>query len=342
MDCMKEFVVSRSEAGQRFDRYIAKILKNAPVSFHYKMLRKKNIILNEKKAKGTEKIVEGDVVKFFLSEETFEKFAGKISQGEPVGAGKRLDFRESGLKVLYEDEDILAFLKPAGILSQKAEAEDVSVNDYLAAYLKEQEKAGKWQPANAFTPSICNRLDRNTSGIILCGKSMTGARELGAMLKNRSLKKYYRCLVLGRVEAETLTGYLYKEEKTNKIKFSTEFFADSDKIKTAWEPVETVYFGDMECTVLNVHLITGKTHQIRGHLAGIGHPIIGDYKYGDRKVNDAFKQKFGLTHQLLHAYMVVFPEETAHMPKWSGLVIKAGLPEMFQKILKSGADSRIL
>lgn len=333
---MKKFVVSRSEAGQQFNRYIAKILKNAPVSFHYKMLRKKNIILNEKKAKGTEKIVEGDVVTFFLSDETFDKFAGNDSKKVPVKARRTLNIEGSGLKLLYEDEDMLAFSKPAGMLSQKAGPKDISVNDYLAAYLKGQEEIGRWQAAKAFQPSICNRLDRNTSGIILCGKSMAGSRELGIMLKERSIKKYYRCIVLGKLPAQRLSGYLYRDERTNKSRFSTDYFEGGDKIETAWKPVRHFRLSGMECSELEVELITGKTHQIRGHLSGIGHPIIGDYKYGNRAANDVFKKAFGLNCQLLHACRLEFPHKLMNMQQWEGLVIEAELPGLFAQILAAG------
>ena len=318
---MKEYTITHNEAGQRLDKYIAKILSLAPMSFHYKMLRKKNITLNNKRADGKEKLSEGDVVKFFLSDETFDKFCKKQTVSKKAELKPTPSFADSGLIILYEDDDIIALDKPVGMLSQKARATDISVNDYLLSYLGRDK---------TFTPSICNRLDRNTSGIILCGKSMTGSRELSRMLKDRSLSKYYRCIVLGQLAEDNLTGYIKKDEKTNKVTFREHEFAGGDRIETAWRPVRTLNVCGKECTELEVHLITGKTHQIRGHLAGIGHPILGDYKYGNRGINDACKKEFGFCSQLLHAYRVEFPDYLSGLPNCSGLVITAPLPETFK------------
>ena len=320
---MKEFMITHNEAGQRLDKYLSKMLPEASTSFYYKMLRKKNITLNGKKADGKEKIAQGDVVRFFLADDTFEKFAGKKKKENRLPG---LSFEKSGLKVLYEDDDILVFDKPAGLLSQKAKPADISVNDYLLTYLKNKDD---YDHTDSFIPSICNRLDRNTSGIILCGKSLTGSMELGRMLKERSLKKYYRCIVLGRVPADNLVGYVRKDEKTNKITFSKKEFEGSSRIETSWEPVRSLSVLGEICTELEVHLITGKTHQIRGHLAGIGHPLIGDYKYGNRTFNDRCRKKFGVRSQMLHAYRVVFPADAGKLTKCSGRTIRAELPEIF-------------
>jgi 23S rRNA pseudouridine955/2504/2580 synthase len=334
---MKEFTISHSEEGQRLDKYLNKVLPIAPMSFHYKMLRKKNITLNGKKADGKEKIQAGDVVRFFLSDETFDKFASNNKQNNSHFAGKStsymsnhktpiLDFSKSGLKILYEDTDILVFDKPAGMLSQKSKPEDISVNDYLLAYLD------SFQRDSTFVPSVCNRLDRNTSGIILCGKSLIGSQELGRMLKERSLAKYYRCIVIGRLNAAELTGYLRKDEKTNKIIFSENYFKGSDRIETAWKPIRVINVFGTPCTELEVHLITGKTHQIRGHLSGIGHPILGDYKYGQRSINEVCKKNYGFSSQLLHAYKVVFPSKLTKLPDLAGLTLTAPLPGIFSRI----------
>lgn len=297
---MKEFTIGKVEAGSRFDKYIDRVLSEAPGSFKYKMLRKKNITLNNKKAQGTEVLREGDIVKFFLADDTFDKFAKKM----PTASVTSLSFDKSGLVVLYEDDDILAFHKPVGLLSQKSKPQDESVNDYLLAYLTK-----KGIQFGSFTPSICNRLDRNTSGIILCGKSLNGSRELSRMLKDRSLEKYYECIVLGEAKADHIKGYLAKDEKTNKVTIKDEPFADAVYIETSYEPLETFMLQGNKVTKLRVHLITGKTHQIRSHLASKGHPLIGDYKYGNRRVNDQMKKAYGVESQLLHAAWVIFPEE---------------------------------
>ncbi len=297
---MKEFTIQKVEAGCRLDKYIDKVLPKAPGSFKYKMLRKKNITLNGKKAQGSELLCAGDHVKFFLSDETFEKFAKEAS----TASVKTPSFDKSGLIVLYEDDEILAFHKPVGLLSQKSNPQDISVNDYLRTYLTQNGEI-----FGSFMPSICNRLDRNTSGIILCGKSMEGSRELGRMLKDRSLAKYYECIVLGRANKGHIKGYLSKDEKTNKVTVSSQETEGAAYIETAFEPIDYLDVCGRKLTKLSVHLITGKTHQIRSHMADIGHPLIGDYKYGNRAVNEQFAQAYGVKSQLLHAKEVRFPKD---------------------------------
>lgn len=308
---MQEIIVSANEAGQRFDKLLAKYLNEAPKSFLYKMLRKKNIVLNGKKATGNEKLAVGDSVKLFLADETIAKF----SKTEVVRTHTSLD-------IIYEDEDILLVNKPVGMLSQKAEAKDVSLVEHLISYLIDSGQLTKEQ-LRAFKPSICNRLDRNTSGLVVAGKSLHGLQTMGELFKERSLKKYYRCLVAGHIaKKEYIKGYLTKDENTNKVKISQMKETDSLPIETEYEPL----WSNGKVTLLEVHLITGRTHQIRAHLASVGHPIIGDYKYGNRKINERYKEKYQLESQLLHAYRLEMPGE-------NGQQFIAPLPELFRRIL---------
>lgn len=331
---MKEFVVAHMESGQRLDKYISKILVNAPMSFSYKMLRKKNITLNGKKADGKEKLETGDIVRFFLADDTFEKFskANTIKKRECFendSSSQKLDFSNSGLKIIYEDEDILIFHKPQGILSQKAKESDISVNDYLLSYLNyhpDEKKACK--------PSICNRLDRNTSGLILCGKTMPGLSALSQVLKDRTLQKYYRCIVSGKMSAMDLKGYLKKDEKTNKVMLKNEFFEGSSFIETSFCPVETFECDGKSFTELEVHLITGKTHQIRSHLSFVNHPIVGDRKYGNAKINELAFSKYKIKDQMLHAYRVVFPKDFT-LPALAGKEFVDPKPALFDKMKES-------
>ena len=200
---MKELIIKENEAGQRFDKYLAKVLKEAPKSFFYKMLRKKNITLNGKKATGNEKLLEGDTVKFFLSDETFEKFAGNT---QVPRAYCRLD-------VVYEDKDIIIINKPAGMLSQPADDGQPSLVEYVTGYLLKKGELTEEQ-LKTFRPSVCNRLDRNTSGLVCAGKSLAGLQFLSGIFHDRSLHKYYLCLVKGRLEkGEHIKGYLHKNQK---------------------------------------------------------------------------------------------------------------------------------
>lgn len=321
---MKEIYVQPVEAGQRFDKYLKKYLKEAGSGFIYKMLRKKNIVLNGKKADGSEILKEGDLVKMFFSDETFEKFTGS-SPDVQRGAGsvvvekngmKYIKSRGYEIQVLFENDDILFLNKPAGLLSQKAKKNDISLVDIVTDYVL----AGDKQPSG-FKPGICNRLDRNTSGIVAAGKSVRGLQVLSEAIRERTVKKLYRCIVEGVVtKSQTLNGYLVKDERTNKVTLAGKSSENSAYIETSYKPVKT----ENGFTELEVNLITGKTHQIRAHLSSIGHPIIGDAKYGS-------KVKTLRGYQLLHAHKLVFGEMTGILEPLSGMCIEAGIPEDFKE-----------
>lgn len=310
---MKEFTINQNEAGQRFDKYLKKLLANASSSFIYKMLRKKNIVLNGKKADGTEKLNSGDLVKLFLSDETFDKFAVNDGVLDEFHALKAID--SSRLKVIYEDADVMIINKPSGMLSQKAKPEDVSANEYILSYLIHKGEL-KADMMKTFKPSICNRLDRNTSGLLIAGKSLKGLQEMADALKHRSVQKYYRCIVKGELKEKTyLKGYLSKDEAKNKVTVFKELPSakngKSSQGDAEFLPIETEYrpisFAN-GYTELEVHLITGRSHQIRAHLASIGHPIIGDMKYGKKEINEVFRKEANIRSQMLHAYRIVFAD----------------------------------
>ena len=302
-----------------------RIMSRAPKSFIYKMLRKKNITLNGKKAQGNEQLRQGDAVKLFLSDDTI----GKFSETRTAG------YAETELDILYEDKHTIFINKPAGMLSQKAAAEDVSLVEHLIAYLLKTGQISE-EALATFRPSVCNRLDRNTSGIVAAGKSLAALQQLSAMFRERSLKKYYLCLVHGRVtEARRISGFLSKDERTNRVRVQRAGERRSPqkeeaRIETEYRPLRS---GD-GVTLLEVHLITGKTHQIRAHLAAEGHPIIGDYKYGMRSVNDSFKREYGLSTQLLHSCRLCFPECTGALSELSGREITAPVPDLFRRICR--------
>lgn len=320
---MKEYIIGKNEANQRLDKYLHKLLKEASNGFLYKMLRKKNITLNGKKAEGVEKLQEGDHVKLFLSDETFLKFAGQ----PPVHKDEaNVKLKPVSLSVVYEDEDILIINKPQGMLSQKAKPSDVSANEYILEYLLDT-GALTGEDLRTFRPSICNRLDRNTSGLLIAGKSLRGLQEMAECLKDRSMKKYYRCIVKGTVaEEKKITGYLKKDEGSNQVQIYSKEVPDSRYIETEYTPVET--FPD--ATLLEVHLITGRSHQIRAHLASIDHPVAGDEKYGDHNWNLTLKKKYGIRGQMLHAYRLEFPD---------GRKVTAPVPESFERL--AGVDRKI-
>ena len=321
---MQELHVTANEAGQRLDKLLAKFLNQAPKSFLYKMMRKKNIVLNGKKCTGNEKLKQGDSIKLFFSDETIEKF----SAGTYVTPKKE---KINMLQIIYEDEQVLLMNKPVGVLSQKAKDSDVSAVEILINYLIETNQLSKEQ-FRTFHPSICNRLDRNTSGILVAGKTLPALQEMNRFFKERTIAKYYRCLVKGRVikNEDYIKGYLVKDQKTNKVSITKKKTEEGVPIETEYCVIQS----NDEVSLLEVHLITGKTHQIRAHLASIGHPIIGDYKYGDKQINEMYRQEYGLKSQLLHAYRLEMPSSDGSLAYLNDKKFVAELPDKFIKICK--------
>ena len=319
---MRELIF-QEDAGQRLDKYLQKYLNLAPKSFLYKMLRKKNIVLNGKKAEGSEKLKNGDVIRLYLSEETLEKFHESRKADQYP--------RWPGLEIVYEDRQLSLVNKPAGMLSQKADPKDVSLNEYLVGYLLE---SGQVTPESlaGFTPGVCNRLDRNTSGLVIGAKTLVAAQEMGRLLKERRAGKYYLALVKGRVtRKERIRGWLTKDETKNQARISREPLENGAPIETAYEPLAA----KKDMTLLKVELITGKTHQIRSHLAGIGHPLAGDRKYGDAAFNRYFRENYGLNSQFLHSWQIEFPVMEPPLESVSQRTITAKPPKLFQKILQA-------
>ena len=291
---MKQIKVDKNEDNQRIDRFLKKYLDNANKSFIYKMLRKKRIKLNGGRAKPEDIINEGDTIELYLSDETMEKFM------KPEKEIKNT----SNLDIIYEDDNIVLINKPKGILSHssKGDYSEKNIVDELVAYLYNK---GEFVPRieKTFTPSICNRLDRNTSGIIIAAKNYNALKEINNSIKNKHVKKYYKCIVKGRLNKDIrLEGFLVKNEKNNKVNISKEESEDSKSITTDIKVLEK----NEGYSLLEIDLITGRTHQIRAHLSSIRHPIIGDLKYGNSDVNRVFKDKYKLNSQYLHAYKIVF------------------------------------
>lgn len=331
---MQLLTIGKNQAGQRLDKFLKKALPGAGTGFLYKMLRRKNITLNGKKAEGKEILVQGDEVKCFFSEETYAALSGS-GTSENTSEYRKAYRSLKDISVLYEDEDILLLSKPAGILTQKAKPEDLSLNEWLIGHLLATD-AIKEADLATFHPSVCNRLDRNTSGIVLCGKTLSGSQALSRVIRDRSVKKYYQTVCKGKIlQKSILEGYLYKDEQTNTVQVfprQPEALKDASYIRTIYTPGAVTG----EYTLLTVELVTGKTHQIRAHLASIGHPLIGDTKYGDSKLNRRMQSQFALHHQLLHAGKICFPEgEEGALTKVSGKTFTAPLPHKFEEILQA-------
>ncbi len=313
---MQEVIISKNEAGQRFDKFLGKYFKEAGSGFIYKMLRKKNIELNGKKATGNEKLNVGDSVRIFMADDTIAKF-----RGTPVAVSLPTKTSNIGFclkdKIIYEDDNIILVNKPAGILSQKASNTDVSINELIIDYLLETKSLTKEQLLT-FKPSVCNRLDRNTTGLITFGKSLAGIQALSKGFKDRDFDKYYLTIVWGHLnDKKTIEGYLIKDTIKNKVTITKDISNISKKdldnasfIMTEYEPIKhgiiDIKGKNKAITLLKIKLITGKTHQIRAHLSSIGHGVLGDDKYGNIEANMYLKKTFGIKYQLLHSYQLDF------------------------------------
>ena len=368
---MREVIISEREEGQRLDRYLDKYMPDAPKSFFYKMMRKKNIVLNGKKVSGSERIQTGDQIKLFLADETIEGFrSGKKAQEVDLGArqmpqakrptngarhlsqakrptngaqqmpqAKRMekgvrqgkielqqghyDRNLPPLQIVYEDAQFLVVNKPVGVLSQKADRNDRSIVEQITDYLADN------AADDTFRPGICNRLDRNTSGLIVAGKTVRALQDMNKRFKERTICKYYLCVVHGSVsKKQYLKGYLEKDSRTNKVTVRQQPGPNSVPIATEYLPLQQGMYQGESFTLLQVHLITGKSHQIRAHLASIGHPLVGDVKYSTKRASAFDREQLHQRVQLLHAWQLIF---TAHGKEY---VWKAELPDNFAQILR--------
>lgn len=287
---MKRVEIKKNDAGQRLNKFIEKSFPAIPASLMYKSIRTKNIKVNKKRCTPDQKLCEGDLVDIWLKDEFFVQ---PPHQYDFTNAADRLD-------VVYEDENILIANKPQGlIVHQDEHYEPDTLIFRIQKYLYNK---GKYNPENenSFAPALVNRIDRNTSGMVISAKNANALRILNAKMKAREIQKKYLCIVCGRpnpAEA-TLEGYLEKNESQNRVYIEKRRSATGKTIKTHYKTLDTVN----NFSLVEVDLLTGRTHQIRAHMASIGHPLLGDGKYGTNKVN----RSSGYYKQALCSYQLTF------------------------------------
>ena len=299
---MREFVINTSENGVTLEKYVFKVLKTAPMSFIYKLFRKKDVKVNGHHQDKKYRLSENDVVAIYINEQQFEEFL----QEKPLSPNTKIkDW------IVYEDDNVLFVNKPRGLLVQKSDARDESLDQYVIEYLM---ATNQYDPdkEKGFVPGPAHRLDRNTSGLVVFGKNHNALTLLFDLFKNHDLiNKHYLALVVGQVEKEkdTIDVPLLKDEKTNTVRVAK----NGKTAKTVYKLLKKYD----QYSLLDVTLLTGRTHQIRVHMAYINHPIVGDSKYGDFETNKEFKQKFGFSSQFLHAYKMGFGDLPAPLTNLS-------------------------
>lgn len=318
---MKEIIIDKNESEQRLDRFLKKFLANASRAFIYKMLRKKNIKLNGKRANPEETIVEGDVVQLYLSDETIEKF---MMVKSPIKS-KLIP------NIVYEDDNIILINKNIGILSHGAGGEfEENIVDSMINYLIEKKE---YIPRieKTFTPSICNRLDRNTSGIIIGAKNYQSLKTMNEALRRTEVRRFYKTIVKGSIDKDFKSeGYLSKDEDRNKVEVTKDYVEGSKKIATYVKVLKRT----KEYSLLEIELITGRTHQIRGHLSSLGYPIIGDRKYGEKSVNKKFLNEYNLDNQWLHGYKIEFNGLEEPLSYLNGRVFESSMEDKYERIAR--------
>ena len=303
-----QLLICKKNAGRRLDKYLFSFLNNAPHSFVYKMLRKKRIKLNASRAFGSETLKEGDVLRFYLSDETIMGLRKDVF----VPNAKSLP------EIIFEDENVVVVNKPAGMASQGGME---GKNDHLLARLLFYlQKKGDYPPDSDFTPGIVNRLDINTSGLVVCGKNLKTLQEFNAMFKERKITKEYLTVVEGFAgfvnENKMIFAFIQKDSHARTAKITNKPASDSVEIITEYTVIAT----NSTHSYLSVRPITGRFHQIRAHLAFIGHPLAGDMKYGGKPTKYARNQQ-------LHCHRLSVECK-------GGLVWEAPLPKNFADCVK--------
>lgn len=315
---MKEILITSNEAGQRVDRFLRKYLVNMSLSAIYKGIRKKDIKVNGGKTSEKYVLNEGDLISFYFDIDEMKK-------------EKKTSFMSIGydFKIIYEDDNILIVEKKENLLVHADEGKGENLTDQVLSCLYDR---GDYNPdeEKTFSPSPCNRLDRNTMGMVIYAKNYEALRAVNEAIRDGGIEKHYISMVSGRIEDGTYNAYILKDPKTNMVKIYNESVPGSKEIVTKVTTLDSIG----QFSYIDIDLITGRSHQIRAHLSKLGNPIVGDPKYGDNKANSFFKEKYGLKNQFLAAYKLIFKNCPRGIKYLEGKTITMPVPALFKKIKK--------
>ena len=315
---MKKFIAGENENGVRLSRFVESVTRDMPRSLLYKSFRNKRIKVNGKRGEADTRLSSGDVIELYINDEFFPE--------KPVVPAKKPPRRQPPVKVIYQDENIAVLYKPTHLLCHSDRTGDANLVDAFTQYLAEK---GEYDPhgENRFKPGICNRLDRGTEGLVIAAKSYAALRDMNEIIRTDLLKKEYYTITVGIPQSGRFTAWWEHDEKNNKVSIHAhqaqdehrkQIITDVDVLRTAGP-----------FALCKIGLVTGRTHQIRAHLAYLGKPVLGDIKYGNRKINE----RTGTKTQALCAVRITFreiPEEnTLHY--LSGKVIKLKDPQIVKQ-----------
>ncbi len=292
---MRILTIQKNDAGQRLDKFLSKAVKGLPMSLMYKFIRTKKIKVNRARCEQSQILREGDEIQLFIKDEFFEAASKDVSALTAI---------KPKLDIVYEDDHILLLNKRPGVLvHDDAEGGENTLIMHVQAYLCAQ---GSYSPQDeqSFAPALCNRIDRNTGGMVIAAKDAEALRVMNELIREDELSKFYLCLVHGRMEREraTLHGYLRKDSAKNLVDVRDQAFPGAKEIVTKYRVLGERRDGGEIVSLLEVELVTGRTHQIRAHMAHIGHPLLGDGKYGVNRDD----RRSGYKFQALYAYRLRF------------------------------------
>ena len=288
---MREITIQKNDAGQRLDRFVAKALPLLPPALLQKYIRLKRIKVNGKGSQRDVRLAEGDILQLYINDEFFD---------QPTEENRFLSIFKPQLDIVYEDGNLLLVNKRPGLVVHADETEKVNtLVNHIQAYLyQKKEWNPKWE--NSFAPALCNRIDRNTGGIVIAAKNAEALRIINDKIRDHELRKSYLCVTIGRPKPAEgkVEGFLLKDEKKKEVSFYRRPVSGGKKAITFYKTLET----RGQLSLVECELLTGRTHQIRVSMAELGHPLLGDGKYGNGQIN----RKYGETRQALYSYRLAF------------------------------------